>query len=251
MKKLRLYTIPFAVSGIFFILGLAAVCNLLYLPLVIDEFDGMGGGYALILIGGVFLITSFVIFFIYHKLERNFRNMMRGGALLQYRLPADMYRRFSASTAAGIKSGNLSTLILIIAFSVLFAIIFTAISKSAVFLLIFLGIDVFAAGAYILVTAFRTRKVRRSQALVLLSSGGSYVFGQMHAWNVMGGKLLDAGYADIARQDGPGTDGVILLSYFAPAYPAPRTEEVVLPVPPVYTEAARRAVEALRQANGL
>ncbi len=245
MKKPMLHKTPILVAWILLILGILSTLNLMYLPLLIREFDGMDGGFALIA-GGIFLlIFSGSIFYYYGRLNKQFQKMFCGQALLAFVLPRSLYSSYSNKQAEEIKAGNTAVLFTIFAFCLLFGVIF-ALTIDPLFLLICLCIAVFFTAVYFIVTAYRTKKVKRSQALVLLSEGGIYAYGQHHSWSVPGAKL-----SAVTIDTGPTLPcPCIRITYAAVTYPALRTETVTVPVPASLLEKAAQAVESIRKANG-
>jgi hypothetical protein len=88
MKKPKLYKTPVIIAWCVLAVGLLCAFNLLWLPQLIHDFDGMAGGYALLLVGLFLVITAVVIFYYYGRLNRDFLKMLAGAALLTYVLPA-------------------------------------------------------------------------------------------------------------------------------------------------------------------
>jgi hypothetical protein len=161
MKKPRLYTTPFVVAWIMLIIGLLGAFNLAYLPLIISDYDGMSGGFAIAFVGGFIAIMGIVVFGVYGKLNRDFARMLAGDTLLTYVMPADIYAFFSRKQAEDIKQNNKMVLIMILGFCVLFGVIF-GLAVDTLFIIIFLCIAVFFTIVYFLATAVRTKKVKKS-----------------------------------------------------------------------------------------
>ena len=248
MNNPKLFKTPIAVASVLLVIGLLCVTNLLYMPFFIPDYSGMDYGFALVFLGLFIIITAIVIFYYYGRLNRNFQNMLDGSALLYFVLSKDLYLLFRDKEAKDIKAGNKAVLFIIYVFCIIFGIIF-ALTIDVMFLLICLGIAVFFTIVYFLVTAFRTQKVKRSQALVCLNEGGVYLFGQMHAWSLPGSHPVSISF-DAAENTGLPCR-CILITYSALAYPVPRSETVTVPVPPEYYERAVRAVDAFKNAYGI
>jgi hypothetical protein len=229
MKKPRLYTTPFVVAWIMLIIGLLGAFNLAYLPLIISDYDGMSGGFAIAFVGGFIAIMGIVVFGVYGKLNRDFARMLAGDTLLTYVMPADIYAFFSRKQAEDIKQNNKMVLIMILGFCVLFGVIF-GLAVDTLFIIIFLCIAVFFTIVYFLATAVRTKKVKKSQALVCLSGGGAYIFGEMHSWSIPGTWLNAVSYTDAAAAGLPCP--AIQIAYTAMSGIVPQQREVTIPVLP-------------------
>ncbi len=248
MKKPKLYKTPIIIAWVLLIVGLLGVFNLLWLPLLMSGFNGMDGGFAFIMIGILLSITAIVMFYYFRRLNSDFTKMLTGASLLTYVMPTELYRAFSEQEAEDIKSKNSALLFIIYAFSVLLGVILS-LAVDPLFILIFLGIDVFFTAVHFITTAYRTKKVRRSQALVSLSEGGVYAYGNMHSWSVPGARLTSIAYGTEPAKTLPCP--CISLTYMAVAYPAPRHETVTIPVPSSLSTQAAQAVEVIRNANKL
>ena len=243
MKKPKLYKTPIVVAWVLLTAGFLGMTNMVWLSLFISGYDGMDGGFAFLLVGLFLVITAAVVFFFYGRLNRDFREMLTGRTLLACVLPRDLYTIFSDCRTQDIKSGNKAVLFAIYGFSVVFGFVFS-LMIDPLFILIFLGIDVFFTAVYFITTAFRTGKVARSQALVYLSEGGVYLFGQLHDWSLPGARLLAAEFDSGQSSHLPCP--VIRLTYLAAAYPAPRREKLIVPVPAPFSEQAASAAEIIQ-----
>lgn len=248
MKKSKLYSTPFTVAWVMLIVGLLAVFNLAYVPLFIDEYDGMDGGFAFTVIGGLIVITAVIIFIMYGKLNSDFKKMLAGDTLLSYVMPKDIYNFFSQKEAEDIKGNNKIVLFMIIGFCVLFGAIF-GIAIDPLFILICLGIAVFFTIVFFVTTAFRTNKVKKSRALVCLNIGGAYVMGEMHSWHMAGTWPVNINFFDGVQQHLPCP--VIQITYTAVSYPVPRQHTLTIPVLHQHTEQALWAVGAIKSTYGI
>jgi hypothetical protein len=248
MNKAKLYTTPFVVAWVMLIIGLLGAFNLAYLPLLIEDYDGMSGGFAFMVIGGFIAIVAIIVFAVYGKLNSDFKKMLAGDVLLSYVLPYDIYRCYSQKEAEDIKGNNKIALFMILGFCVLFGAIF-GFAIDPLFFIIFLGIAVFFTLVFFLTTAFRTNKVKKSQALVCLSIGGAFAFGQMHSWSMTGCWPTAAGFFDGAPLNLPCP--YIQVTYMAAAYPVPQQQSVTIPVPAYLAEQAAWAVNTIKSTYGL
>ena len=243
MKKPTLYTTPFAVAWVMLVIGLLGAFNLAYVPLFVSDYDGMSGGFALTVIGGFVAIAAIVVFAMYGKLNGDFRRMLVGDALLSYVLPGDIYAFFSRKQAEDIRSSNKAVLVTILIFCVVFGIVL-GLAIDTLFIVICLGIAVFFTAVYFLATALRTKKVRRSQALVCLSGGGAYIFGEMHSWSVPGTWLNAVSFTDAAASGLPCP--AILITYTMMSGLIPQERSVTIPVLPQLRDRGLWAVGALK-----
>ena len=248
MNTPKLYKMPIAVAAVLLVIGILSVTNLIYLPWFISDFNGMDYGFALVFLGVFLIIVSGVIFYYFGRFNRNFQNMLEGKTLLSYVLPKELYRFFRDQESENIKASNKAVLFVIYGFSVIFGIIFS-LTIDVLFLAIMLGIDVFFTLVYFSVTAYRTRKVKRSEALVCMNEGCVYLFGQMHSWSLPGSHPV---FIELENKQAEGLPcPCIILKYTALAYPAPRSETVAIPVPVGYETQAARTVETIKNLYNL
>jgi hypothetical protein len=243
VKKPRLYNTPIAVAWVLLIAGLLGAFNPAWLPLLVDGFDGMDGGFALTVVGGFIAIMALVVFFYYGRLNRAFREMLAGRTLLSYVLPRDLYTIFGERRAQDVKTGNKTVYLIICGFCAVFGVVF-ALTIDPIFLFICLGIAAFFTVVYFVTTAYRTKKISRSDSLVCLSEGGVYLFGQLHDWSAPGARLLAAEFD--AGQSLHLPCPVVRLTYMAAAYPVPAHEKVTVPVPPPLSDQAARAAQTIQ-----
>lgn len=245
MKKPKLYKTPIIVARVLLFVGLMGVFNLSYLPMLIDDFNGMHGGFALASLGIFLVIAALIIFFFYGKLNAQFGNMMAGTVLLSYVLPSDIYAFFNTEETTDIRKGNIAALFIIFGFCILFGVILSLLIDP-LFIIIFAAIAIFFTIVYFVTTAFRINKVQRSEAIVCLSTGGAYIFSQLHSWSTAGAHPVSVDFDDGSREGLPCP--VIRVTYATLTYPAPRQNKVTLPIPPHLAEQARRAVGHMKTA---
>lgn len=243
MRQPPLYTIPIIVAFILLIAGLAGAISLIYLPPLVAGFDGMSGGYAVTVIGFFLIIIAVVILFLYGRLNRDFKKMLEGDTLVFNVLSYDAYQAFSKKETEDFKSSNKFTLLVVLGFCILFGAIFS-IAIDPVFILICLGIAAFTVIIYLVTTAFRSRKLKRAQALVCLNTGGAFAFGQMHSWSLPGCRLVEAEFYDGMSDDLPCP--YIQIIYTSAAYPGPRRTIVTIPVELNMSEKASQAVAIMK-----
>lgn len=245
MNKPKLYTTPFIVVWIMLVVGLLGAFNLAYIPLFIEDYDGMDGGFAFMVIGIFIVIISVIVFATYGKLNSDFKKMLAGDTLLSFVMPFDIYRFFSQKETEDIKGNNKIVLFMILGFCVLFGAIL-GIVVDPLFILICLGIAVFFTIIFFITTSFRTNKVKKSQSLVCLNMGGAYVLGQIHSWSMSGTWPLSVSFFDGVHERLPCP--CIQVTYMAPNYPVPQQHTVTIPVLPQIADQACWAVNAIRSA---
>ena len=227
MKKPTLYTTPFVVAWIMLIIGLLGAFNLAYVPLLIPDYDGFDGGFAFTLIGGFIVVIAIIVFALYGKLNGDFRKMLAGDTLLSYVMPTDIYAFFSRKQAEDIKQNNKAVLLTILGFCVLFGVVL-GLAVDLLFMLICLCVAVFFTIVYFVATAARTNKVKKSQALVCLSGGGAYIFGEMHSWSMAGSWLTSVSFKDAGAAGLPCP--IIQIAYTAMSGAVPQPRAVTIPV---------------------
>ncbi len=248
MKRPTVYKTPLIVGWCLLAIGLLAAFNLTYMPSFVDDFDGMNGGFALIMFGVFLIVVAVVMLVIFGRLNRQFRAMLSGNVLVSGVLPRSIHAYFSTDRAEAIQSANKTGLFITLIFSTLIGLILGA-AADVTFFYICLGIDAFVTLAYFVVTAFRMSKVRRPHALACLSVGGAYVFGELHSWSIAGAQPVEIDYTDGTAEHLPCP--CIRVTYMAPAYPGPRRESITIPVVQSQAQRAERAVSVIRRTYGI
>lgn len=245
MHKPKLYTTPFIVAWVMLVIGLLGAFNLAYMPLIIEDYDGMDGGFAFMVIGAFIAMIAVIVFATYGKLNKDFNKMLAGDTLLSFVMPFNIYSFFSQKEAEDIKGNNKIVLFMILGFCVLFGVIL-GLAVDPLYILICLGIAVFFTIVFFITTAFRTNKVKKSQALVCLNMGGAYVLGQMHSWSMTGTWPVSVSFIDGVQEQLPCP--CVQVTYMAPNYPVPQQYTVTIPVLPELVNQALWAVGAIKNA---
>lgn len=238
-KKVRIYTKPYITGAAFLLVGLA---GLLWGLRISEKYMD---GYALVLFSGLFMLTGAIIFVLYAKLERKYRKALEA-PLLYYTLGAGEYDRSAWLSAMEIKSSNRLMLFVMLFFCGLLAVFGLFLPEDGyIVTLIALGLGVFLALAQWIITAFRVKKLRRGNHLVVLAKGGAYTGGEFHSWQMPGTSLVSAEYKK--EPAGSPLAGVIEIRYRVVTPPTARTVTCTVPVPAGREAEARAAVETVHK----
>ncbi len=236
--------IPFFVAGAMALGGLALVGA----GLAMLQDGGDMNGFGLVTIGGFLLVMAVVTAAVYGKMERQRRDAL-GEPLLSYRLPPDIRRDAAEKAAAEIRGQNLSVLLVMLAFCVLLALVGPFLAEDGwLFSVIALGLGAFLALAALVITRYRTWKLRRGGDRVVVARKGALVHGQFHAWTLLGARIDAIGYRPGPRDD---AFGELAIAYSAPSRTGRQSVSLAIPVPADQEEAARRTVEVLREGHRL
>lgn len=233
----RLYRIPFRVALVILIAALAMTSGGLWL-------SGPGGqmdGFALVFSGFFLIIVAIVIAAVYWSQEKQFRQAVRN-PLLDFQLDDAAHARAIIRNAAEIKSQNKLTLLIMLFFCGLIAVVSLLFGEEGRLMsLIAVGIAVFLSLAAWIVTAWRVAKLQRSQQRCLLSLNGALVSGDFHNWSSLGSRL-----EAIELQAGD-----LQISYSTIGRYSRQHQTIHLVIPAALQTAAAGAVEQLRQHHHL
>lgn len=160
-------------------------------------------GFALIVFGGFATLAAVVTASVYASMQRRFRQAL-GEPLLTFISAEQDHDRAVAKTISQIKGTNLITLVTILIFCIVLAIIGPFLADDGyLFSLIALGIAIFASLTAFIVTGYRISKLRRGSREVVLSRNGVYVAGEFHSWSGFSSQLIDIKFIAPEKEDEP------------------------------------------------
>jgi len=233
-----LYRKPFITAGVMAALGFAMIVATAFAV----RASGSMNLYAFYVFGFLFILAGAITAIIYGLYEKKFRDTLKN-PLLWFRYSPQAGAQVAEKNIAEIKSANKMALLLILFFcALMFVGGFFFGEDGRLFSLISLGIAAFMSLAYLIITSYRVRKLKKGSLLMVLSTEGAYVAGEFHCWNTPASHLNRISFEQTGTPE-PGYQ--IVLSYLAATYPGPSEYHVVVPVPPEYCEAAKSAVAAI------
>lgn len=235
-----LYRKPFITAGVMGVTGVAMIAAAAYAAAA----TGSMNYYAFYVFGFMLIVAGAVTAIIYGLYEKKFRDTIKK-PLLWFRYSPQAGAQAARKNIDEIKSANKAALLLILFFcALLFIGGFFFGEDGRLFSLIALGIAVFMSLAYLIITAYRVRKLEKGSLLMVLSVEGAYVAGEFHCWNTPASRLNKI---SLEHAETPEPCYQIEISYFAATYPGPSEYHVVVPVPAEYFDAAKSAVATIAQ----
>lgn len=239
MNKIpTLYKTPFIVATVFIVLAVA-------LFLFGGFIDFGDASFAMIAFGVLLLIFGIVTLSVYAMMEKRFKQAIgdRNGILLQYQMNENEFISGVSKQSDNIKNTNKSSLLIMLSFCVIIAIGGPLLVEDGyIFSIIAIGLGVFLSLMALIITKYRTKKIKKGNREVLLTVKAAYVFGELHSWQLPG-FLLNVEYSP-AAQDKKYNSDVIEIKYTAVAMPI-QVYEVSVPVPRGLENQAQQAVSVL------
>jgi hypothetical protein len=239
-KGFSFYKKPFITGIVFLILSIACAG---FGTWVINSQEYPDGGYALWVFGFLFLVTAVVILAVYGALERKFKKTLEN-PLLFYYLEPGQYRQVANKNAEELQASNKALLIIMLFFCAILVLMGLFIEDDG-YILSFIGIviAVFLTIAKIIITRYRTNKIKNGSRLVVLSKNGAYVCGEFHCWNTPATSLKSINYKEKSQKENH-LAGFIEIAYLAAALPTSTTYKCNIPVPIEYRENAITAISS-------
>ena len=240
MNKLpTLYKKPFIVSAVFILVALTMI-------FIGGFFDFGDLSYAIIIFGGLFLITGVVTICVYGMMEKRFKQALGdiNGILLHYEMNENEFIKGVSQQADNIKSTNKSTLLIMLGFCVILAIAGPFfLEDGIIFSITAIVLGVFLTIMALIITNYRTNKLKKGKNEILLTINASYAFGELHSWQLPG-FLLSVEYCPREQNNKYNCD-VIEIKYTAVAMPI-QIYDVTLPIPSSMESDAHKAVINLK-----
>jgi hypothetical protein len=212
-----------------------------------SNMDMMRGGYALVMVSILLIITGLIATLVYRKRTRTLDAMLKGEDLLvHWTYTTQEWARFAEAEAKSDRSAKIGLFLVISAFALLFGLMFWLFGEDEeAGFLVFLAM----AGliAVIGLTAFLSIKIpywrnRRRVGEVWISGSGAFVNGALHTWNSLGCRFEGVSYH---RTSNPAVCSLLEFTYSYPARHGSELATVRLPVPVGRDAEARRVCEVL------
>ncbi len=242
IPRFKLYKKPFITSIIFIAAGFVMITGGIILP----EYTGEMGYYALFMGGILVFITGFVILFIYGRLEKQYQNILNNNPLLHFTVDSKYLKHNIDKSIEDLRSQNKATLFIMLFFCGLVAIILPFLFEDGyLFIFIGLGLGVFLTAAEITITHYRVYKLKNGTNEFILTRDNAYVSGEFHSWNMPGTSLTDIKFVrpDVKKD----RIGRLEITYYAVTYPAPLKQKINIPVPADLVCRIPEIIEILQQ----
>jgi|GEM_PF-2978760 len=240
------YKKPFITSSIFFVLSIL----MMFIGWTRAESENEMGYFALFAGGIFFAIIALVTFFMYLGLEMKLKRLLtKDGILLHYLVSPSLLKETIDQKGTELKTVNKGLLFIIIGFCVLFAIFAPMIidgndDDQMLFRFICIGIGVFMTLAYLIVTAYRIRKLKKANGRIVLSRGAALVLGEFHCWDLPLYRLQSSEFYQAGTYEGM-TSAVLKVVYGTITTTGPTSYDILIPVPPEQYQNAVNANMAL------
>jgi len=161
----------------------------MFLPSIIG-LDGFDGGFAMSFTTGFMVIISLVVIFVYRSRARQLDKILTGeGRITVWRYSQDEWLRFINKDFEEDKKLKGTLFLIIACISVVVGIILILIYQDLIFIPIILGIIVLVAIPAIWVPLYRFRKLKQSEAQVLIAEKGVIIGKIFHLWVKLGARL--------------------------------------------------------------
>jgi len=244
MLMKRIYGKPMAAGWILASLGIAAI----FAGFKLAKTTGADGFFALVMLGGLFVISGITILGVYAAMEAGVSRALKDSApLFEFTLTARDYSLHWDTQVEEIRSANKMSLIIALIFCGLLAIggPFFVKENPSLFSFISIGLAFFLVSACWLATKYRVNKLKNSDKKVVLTAGGAYIGGQFHAWKTPASFLNEAVYFEAGQYE-KNPLPLIRITYSAMTGTIMTPYTVLIPVPPGVEEKAKDAVRVLQ-----
>ncbi len=163
--------------------GLGAVfLFLVFLPSIIG-LDGMDGGFALSFVSGFMVLGSIIIIFIYRSRAKQLDRVLKGeNRIALWRYSPEEWLRFAGKDFEAEKKLKAMLFFTIAVISVVIGIVLSIYMQDMVFIPIILGIIALVAVPAVWAPRYRYRKLKNSEAEVLIAENGVIIGRMFHLW---------------------------------------------------------------------
>jgi hypothetical protein len=152
--------------------------------------DGMDGGFAIITICGMLVISGIVTLAFYVPRARRLDKMLNeDNFLVAWMLSDEEWKSYLAMDLAADKGLSKSTFILITVISLVIGIFLSVVFKDLLFMIIIAGLIAFLSLPAFTFPLLRSRRKRKSPPLVMIGENALYVGGSFSNWGSMGASL--------------------------------------------------------------
>ena len=236
----KLYKKPKRVGWILFLLGLIGLVS----SIMLFNLTNSTNFFALSMFSVLFIIAGLTTVGVYRAMESRANKSYESAApLLRYFITAGEYSAYAEAEAKEIWAINKQTLMIQLVFCALVAIIGPIIVKESkiVPFLTGLGLAALLSVAFLLITAYRVRKLKTGEQEVVLTTNDAIVGNQFFSWTIPSTILTDVKYYNVGEYESSPL-ALIKITFMQITTP----QVVLIPVPAVMEEKAKEAAEILR-----
>jgi hypothetical protein len=188
--------------------------------------DGMDGGFAIITICGMLVISGIVTLAFYVPRARRLDKMLNeDNFLVAWMLSDEEWKSYLAMDLAADKGLSKSTFILITVISLVIGIFLSVVFKDLLFMIIIAGLIAFLSLPAFTFPLLRSRRKRRNPPLVMIGENALYVGGSFSNWGSMGASLNGS------ELDTSTNPAILTLSVVYPTRTGMSEDHVRVPVP--------------------
>jgi len=190
--------------------------------------DGMDGGFALAVFGGLIAITALITYFIYMRLAREQDNLMNGTNLLaHWKYNTEQWRAYAEIDYQEDKAAKKMLFWLVAGFALFFGIIFAVFGDDGGIYVLYVMLALIALIAVVAkVSAQVTYKRNLSRTgEVLLSEHSALINGQLHVWNLLNARLIDVRLVEYEQMN------MLEIEYVVPQRNADAQYTARIPIP--------------------
>lgn len=196
-----------------------------FLPGIVG-LDGMDGGFAIITISGMIVVSGLITLAFYIPRARRLDQMLQhDNFLAAWLLSREDWEKYLAHDLSEDRSISYSTYLLITVISLVVGAILVIASGDFLFVIIFLGIIAFLSLPAFIFPVLRNRRKRLSPPLVMIGENAAYVGGSFSNWGSMGASL-NASSLDLSVKP-----AILTLTVIYPTQTGMSEDQVRLPVP--------------------
>ena len=188
--------------------------------------DGMDGGFAIITICGMLVVSGLITLAFYIPRARRLDKMLNeDNFLVAWMLSGEEWKSYLAMDLSADKGLSKSTFVLITAISLVVGIVLTIVSGDFLFMIIIAGLIAFLSLPAFTFPLLRSRRKRKSPPLVMIGENALYVGGSFSNWGSMGASLNGS------ELDTSTNPAILTLSVVYPSRTGMSEDQVRVPVP--------------------
>ena len=188
--------------------------------------DGMDGGFAIITISGMIVVSGLITLAFYIPRARRLDRMLNhDNFVAAWLLSREDWEKYLAHDLSEDRSISNSTYLLITVISLVVGAFLVVVSGDFLFVIIILGIIAFLSLPAFIFPLLRNRRKRHSPPLVMIGENAAYVGGSFSNWGSMGASLI-ASSLDLSVKP-----AILTLSVQYPTRTGMSEDQVRLPVP--------------------
>lgn len=209
---------------------------------------GNTGFFALAALGALLIIIGLVTVGVYAGMRRGVSDILKDkNPLLRLTLTAQDYAEFAVAEGDEIKSTNKMSLVIALIFCGLVAIGGPIVVGEDGIILVFVGVGLalLLIISSSIITRYRIKKLKTADRLVILNTGGAYVWGEYHTWSIPTNFLSEAVYFSAGKYQGC-SSAVIRITYSALTRTLITPYTILIPVTAEMEEKAKDAIQILK-----